>query len=1439
VYSALPSQVPELASDAGADRVLGEPVLEPNETPDPGFSDSEGSETGEDVMTSVVDPVSRLESVFLAVNGDEQAECEATVMYQEQTDVVLLHELKNQLAVIPDVAPDPVEADMSKADVGEPGENSPEEIARLQSILEKHRSIFLGEGNALPKPARGVVCDIELEEGAQPIAQRPRRIPNEQLPKVYELLRKLLLAGLIEDSDSEWASPIVLVRKKNGDIRLCIDYRRVNQLIKLMNFPLPLIDELLENFEFCMWFFSMDMASGFWAILMTARAKHISAFTCPLGHFQWVRMPFGLKNAPLIYQKVISNCLWGFVRLPPDVEAEVEPEVLKELGLGPANSDEEPATDRSNPDMKPFGPAFEQAQPVPESMGPVLGRSSYIDDISYGSRTWDDLCKTLDKLLYRLRYWQISVSLPKSSFGKREIVYLSHVVSREGIHATPKLAKTIKEMEFPGSLKGVQSFLGSLNYYHKFIEDLPQIAAVLYELTDDQIRAGIGLDKARVAFDLLKDRIVNLPLLRHPNPTEPFIVLVHANKWAVSAVLAQESEGHLHPVRFTGRVLHDAEVRYHPAEKEAIALLRVLAVFYTILAGRKIRVYTRFSTLKWLYTSRTLQGRCLQWATMLSAWDLEFQKVEKDEDGLAAALGAGITPREKLDEVLEDLIPVRLNAAQEPAISLEMLSEDYQGLVVSFDGAAKRSGDGSASFAVWKIPGWDLVHAEGFVLKGVTVNEAEYSGLLSGLRWASETGTTKLVVAGDSNVVISQCQGRFSCNVPGLQVLLGHFTQLKRRFESLSLIHVKREFNGAADYLARRAMLLGEKFVPESEEELMTVKELSTLPAKLVKTESKPAESQVAMVMTRSGVRTGAEAGAEPDESPNDRIHSAEDPGEDAPVHADPVEVRWERVKAHQEADPFIGKLKRFLEGDLGRLTQDEARDAAKVADRYALDDQGVVRYVEPGKLRRVGMDQARLVVPTPMRSDVLHMAHADVQGGHQGVRRTFERLRQEYHWPGMYRDVERYLRECVDCETARGLPRNPGPSPGNVMPEYPLQFISMDHVGPFPPSVQGNTYILLFQDMFTGYVMCKPMATTGAQACAEAYEEVVFRRFGASSYIRHDRGTGFMSEVFEAFRRMMGSQQRATLAYRPQANGQQERSVQTVTRSIRAYVEEEDQSDWESVVYKLMFALNTSYDRVRRETPHFLMHGWDAKNTMSAMLTRPPRSGEKLAAHLWRLRVQREYEYAQSWARDLQAQAREDRAEARNDTWDNLPDRVKAGFEVGEAVWLYVPRVKPGLSKKLAHVWHGPFRILEKDGDLRVKLKTEGTPYRFEPWVHVSRLKPRVHSEDRPIESPEPVPEELDFDEALLPEDSWEPDEQNGEFEVEELHDVRWMPSRTRSARRRKEYLVKWRGYDEPSWEPVERLNCGRLLYEFDRSARARSRYRSMQTGDDQAGEE
>ncbi|GMF51241.1 unnamed protein product [Phytophthora fragariaefolia] len=396
-----------------------------------------------------------------------------------------------------------------------------------------------------------------------------------------------------------------------------------------------------------------------------------------------------------------SEC--RFVRLPPEEEKLVDPDVLEFLGL-----------DLVHRRYRSWG----------SNLGPTV--------------------RTL--VLFRLRYWNITVSLSKSEFGKLTIPYLSHEISAKGLRATPKIAKGIQNLPFPKTLKGVQSFLGSLNYYHKLIADFPVVAAVLYELTDEQERAGRDLSRAKEAFEILKRKIVSTLLLRHPDRTKSYVIIPHVNKWAACAVLGQEYDGVIQPVRFTGRVLNDSEVRCHIAEKEVVAIMRVLDVFRTIVESCHIVVYTRYSVLSWLMKSKSADGRCVRWGLTLSHWDLEVRKVQSDEDGLAAILGAGITPRVHLGEVAEALIPAKGRVKTPPVISVEMLGDSYTSYVRSFDGAAQASTrQGSRGCVVWKLPGWHALSAHGFILEDVTENGAEYHGLPKGVELMSERNVQDLV----------------------------------------------------------------------------------------------------------------------------------------------------------------------------------------------------------------------------------------------------------------------------------------------------------------------------------------------------------------------------------------------------------------------------------------------------------------------------------------------------------------------------------------------------------------------------------------------------------------------------------------------------------------------------------------------------------------------
>ncbi|KAG2769069.1 hypothetical protein PC129_g23954 [Phytophthora cactorum] len=292
------------------------------------------------------------------------------------------------------------------------------------------------------------------------------------------------------------------------------------------------------------------------------------------------------------------------------------------------------------------------------SLVPVFGRRSFVDDICFGAKDFDSCLATLDRLLTRFAQCRIIISYTKSIFCQPKVDFLSHKISPEGIKADSKKLAAITELSFPTSKRGMQSFLGALNYYNCFIQDFAVYGAALYQLKEEDLGPGGDLSVAQRAFEALQTKVSEAPILKHFNRIKEVHVMLFANEWALSTTLMQEHEGKLHPVRFLGRVLKESEMNYHPAEKEVLALLLLLLKkYYMQLAGKTSHVYTRFSTLEWVHQSKSLFGRDVQFAVLLSPWHLKVQRVKEQDVVFAQLLQSSITKFVDLEESLVPLAP--------------------------------------------------------------------------------------------------------------------------------------------------------------------------------------------------------------------------------------------------------------------------------------------------------------------------------------------------------------------------------------------------------------------------------------------------------------------------------------------------------------------------------------------------------------------------------------------------------------------------------------------------------------------------------------------------------------------------------------------------------------------------------------------------------------
>ncbi|KAE8978957.1 hypothetical protein PF011_g23041 [Phytophthora fragariae] len=532
---------------------------------------------------------------------------------------------------------------------------------------------------------------------------------------------------------------------------------------------MPLVDELLENLEFILWFCSLDMASGFWVVPMTDRARLISAFITPFGLFEWLRMPFGLRNAPQIYQRLIDNALYGFLKL----------------------TKKDPRLD-----------VFKHVVPENEERESVLGRRSYIDDILVGATSWDDLCIKVENLLTACDQWNLSISVEKSSWGMSKVDYLGHSVSSRGLEAKPKNLDALSSLEFPRTLKALQSFLGSLNYYHRFIADSAVYASVLYSLSEEDFKRRKAKDDsstlekwkhAETAFEQLKLKIADTPLLHHFNPELEPVIIVYASEWAVSAVLTQQHDNVYMPVKFTSRTLKPNDLRYDIVEKEVLALLRILTSCFTMLAGRRVRVLTRHTTLAWLFRKNNPQGRLSQWAALHSPWELQIERSTRGEEELLGVIAACITPRDLVDAALEDVSP-RRQPKKVMSIPRPVVNIGEKVYVISFDGSAKAKREGGAFGAIiWKLPGWTVEKAASGYDVDLTVNEAEYRGLLLALDLLNGLDVQRLIVCGDSNLAIRQLRNEMDCKALGLQLLRKECWNQLKALPKVELFHVRRD----------------------------------------------------------------------------------------------------------------------------------------------------------------------------------------------------------------------------------------------------------------------------------------------------------------------------------------------------------------------------------------------------------------------------------------------------------------------------------------------------------------------------------------------------------------------------------------------------------------------------------------------------------------------
>ncbi|XP_029968702.1 uncharacterized protein LOC115403829 [Salarias fasciatus] len=460
---------------------------------------------------------------------------------------------------------------------------------RLREKLSQRSHVFsLNEWDV--GEAKGVEHTIRLSD-SRPFRQRSRRLTPADIDDVRKHLQELTRAGIIKESRSPYASPIVIVRKKNGTIRMCIDYRLLNSRTIPDQYTTPCIDDALDSLSGSKWFSVLDLRSGYYQIPMAEEDKEKTAFICPLGFFQFERMPQGITGAPATFQR------------------------LMEKTVGDMN---------------------------------LLQVLVYLDDIIVFGKSLEEHEERLLKVLDRLGETGLKLSLDKCQFCQPKVKYLGHIVSAEGVSPDPAKIESITSWPQPTDLKTLRSFLGFCGYYRRFIANYASIVRPLTELTKGyaptQKSSKLNKDPSKSylkesepfgkrwdksctdAFHQIIYCLTHAPVLAFADPKKPYILHVDASLKGVGSVLYQQHSEGLRPVAFASRKLSQSEKRYPIHQLEFLSLKwAVVDRFHDYLYGARFTVRTDNNPLTYVLSTAKLNAVGHRWLAALSTYDFDVQ----------------------------------------------------------------------------------------------------------------------------------------------------------------------------------------------------------------------------------------------------------------------------------------------------------------------------------------------------------------------------------------------------------------------------------------------------------------------------------------------------------------------------------------------------------------------------------------------------------------------------------------------------------------------------------------------------------------------------------------------------------------------------------------------------------------------------------------------
>ena len=457
----------------------------------------------------------------------------------------------------------------SVSDIQVDSDLNDEQTKEVQNLLEEYPDVF----TEIPGTTDIVEHEIVVTS-EKPIRSKPYPVPFSLKKDISKEIDNMLKMGIIEPSNSPYASPIVLVKKQDGAYRFCCDFRKLNSITVFDAEPVSNPEELFVKMAGSKYFTKIDLSKGYWQIKMKSSSKPLTAFVTSEGLFVFNKMPFGLVNSGATFCRMMRILLKG-----------------------------------------------------------LEGIDNFVDDIIVHTETWSGHIKALKSLLARLRKNRLTARPTKCIVAVKSVSFLGHVIGGGQIEPNPEKVTSIQNCRRPSTKKQVRSFLGLIGYNRNFIPNFSAVSAPLSDLTrKGQPNKICWTDAQEVAFISLLEKLSNSPILCLPNFEKEFILRTDASDTGLGAVLLQEQEGYKFPICYASKKVIDREKHYSVIEKECYAIVWAVHKFKCYLYGKEFVLETDHKPLVYLNTAKVANARLMRWALALQPFKFRLEGIKGKEN---------------------------------------------------------------------------------------------------------------------------------------------------------------------------------------------------------------------------------------------------------------------------------------------------------------------------------------------------------------------------------------------------------------------------------------------------------------------------------------------------------------------------------------------------------------------------------------------------------------------------------------------------------------------------------------------------------------------------------------------------------------------------------------------------------------------------------------